>query len=219
MTLIAVMVVVWVLAVLFVLVILRGVALADRDDLRRRAVRRDEAAHEPPRRHVGTMVLLLSLGVLAAGAGATAPDASAECAGAPDDATLCLINAERRARGRHALAVDPRLALAARRYSADMVARSFFSHVAPDGATLADRLRRSGYLGACSWRAGEALAWGFGDQMTPASRVDAWMQSRRHRRVLLSRRYREIGIGVASGVPEGGEDGLTYTADLGRRRC
>jgi uncharacterized protein YkwD len=219
-TLIALAVVGWVLAVLFVMVILRGVALADQDDARRRQeLRREAATHEPPRRHVGTMVLFVSLGLFAASAGVDAPDASAACAGAPEAATLCLINAERRARGRPALAVEPRLALAAQRYSADMVARGYFSHVSPEGASLADRLRRVGYAGACAWRAGETLAWGFGDQRTPASRVAAWMHSPRHRRVLLSRRYRDVGVGIARGVPDGADGGLTYTAELGRRGC
>jgi uncharacterized protein YkwD len=238
-TLIALLVI-WVIAVLFVLVILRGVALADRDAARRRAELRaeaaraeaaraeaaraerkatGEAAHDAPRRHVPMLVLVVTLGVCAAGAAADAPDASAACAGEPEDATLCLINEERRARGRPALAADPRLALAARRYSADMVARGYFAHVSPDGATLTDRLRRIGYVGGCAWRAGETLAWGFGDERTPAARVAAWMHSRRHRRVLLSTRYRDVGIGVAGGVPDGSGDGLTYTADLGRRRC
>jgi uncharacterized protein YkwD len=234
-TLIA-LIVIWVVAVLFVMVILRGVALADRDAERRRAELRaeaarakaaqaerqgtGEAAHDAQRRrHVRMLVLVFTLGVCAAGATADAPDAWAACAGEPEDATLCLINEERRARGRPALAADPRLAVAARRYSADMVARGYFAHVSPDGATLTDRLRRVGYLGGCAWRAGEALAWGFGDERTPAARVAAWMHSRRHRRVLLSPRYRDVGIGVARGVPVGSGDGITYTADFGRRRC
>ena len=163
---------------------------------------------------------LLAAFAAAASAGGAAPAvAAAACAGTAEDATLCLINDERRARGRAVLDSHPRLALAARRHSADMVEREFFSHVSPGGSTLADRLRRTGYLGSCAWSAGETLAWGFGDERTPASRVAAWMRSRPHRRVLLNPRYRDAGIGVARGIPEAPDHGLTYTAEFARRRC
>ena len=60
--------------------------------------------------------------------------------------------------------------------------------------TLIDRMRSAGYLGrqAQSWAVGETLAWGSGELAEPAAIVDAWMRSRSHRRVLLSRAYREI---------------------------
>ena len=51
----------------------------------------------------------------------------------------------RDARGLAPLGADARLARAARRHAADMVARGFFSHDAPGGVSFVDRLRRVGY--------------------------------------------------------------------------
>jgi uncharacterized protein YkwD len=45
---------------------------------------------------------------------------------------------------------------------------------------------------------------------------DAWMHSPPHRRVILDRSFREIGIGVARGVPVPDQgDGATFVLDLG----
>ena len=60
---------------------------------------------------------------------------------------------------------------------------------------------------AGSWAAGEALAWGSGRQATPRGIVYAWMHSPPHRAVLLGRKYRDVGIGVALGSPFGASSG------------
>src|SRR3954453_17680292 len=81
-------------------------------------------------------------------------------AGTVDDATdqvVCLINAERTDRGLRALRGAGDLARAARRHSADMVRRTYFSHVTPGGADFGDRIRAVGYGSGQAWRAGEAL--------------------------------------------------------------
>jgi uncharacterized protein YkwD len=54
------------------------------------------------------------------------------------------------------------------------------------------------------WRVGEVLAWAGEPIDTPADIVAAWLASPGHRRVLLDRRYRDIGIGVVAGVPVAG---------------
>jgi uncharacterized protein YkwD len=60
------------------------------------------------------------------------------------------------------------------------------------------------------------LAWGTRGRSTPAAAVEAWMESDRHRRVLLRRRYRDVGVGVALGTPvRTGPAGATYAAALG----
>jgi uncharacterized protein YkwD len=141
---------------------------------------------------------------------------SAECLGlASRDAVVCEINRVRAVRGLAALERDRRLRRAAVAQARDMVARGYFSHVTPDGQGLSDRLRASGYItGRVAWHVGETLAWGRGDRSTPSAAVDAWMRSRSHRRVLLGP-FADIGVGVADGVPSGG-DGATYAADFGR---
>ncbi len=80
-------------------------------------------------------------------------------------------------------------------------------------------MQRVGYASGCAWSAGEMLAWGAGGSATPASRVSAWIQSRPHRQILLKRAFRDVGVGVVAGAPDGSAAAFTYTAELGRRRC
>ena len=148
----------------------------------------------------------------------------AACAGArtaPDGrngariraATLCLLNAERAARGLGAFREDRRLREAAVRHSRDMVARRFFDHVGPDGPSLARRLERAGYWPAA---VGENIGGGGGSSATPRGMVALWMDSDVHRANILARSYRRIGIGVVARDPDGGR-GATYTTDFGSR--
>ena len=136
-------------------------------------------------------------------------------------AVLCLVNRERTKRGLRALRRNAKLERAAVRYSRLMVSQSFFEHVSPGGSTLLKRIARVGYTAGGNWRAGENLAWGTGSRATPAAIVKAWMESPGHRTNMLSRSFREAGVGIASGVPEpgaNGGEGATYTLELGARR-
>ena len=133
-------------------------------------------------------------------------------------AVVCEINRERRGRDLPGVRAEPRLALAGERHARDMVGGGFFSHVSPGGRGMVARVQAAGYLdGAGRWALGEVLAWGWGWRATPAATVAAWMDSPPHRRVLLTRRYREVGIGVALGLPIGPAPGpgATYAAELG----
>ncbi|MGH2840302.1 MAG: CAP domain-containing protein [Solirubrobacteraceae bacterium] len=136
-------------------------------------------------------------------------------------ATLCLINQERTTRGLAPVKSNAHLQKAARRYSRLMVTQSFFDHVSPSGSTLVSRVRKgTKYLhGAKSWSLGENLAWGSGEFATPAYTVQAWMDSPGHRKNVLNRSFRHIGIGVVTGapVPTNGLPAATYTTDFGRR--
>jgi len=95
-----------------------------------------------------------------------------------------------------------------------MVRQGFFSHTAPGGRTLSDRLRAARYGHAAA--VGEALAWGQGDRAAPRAIVRAWMHSAPHRAVLLGRNYRHVGIGVALGSPydRSLRGSATYAANL-----
>jgi uncharacterized protein YkwD len=182
------------------------------------------------RRTLGaTAVAAIALALAAAAVGAPVAGASS-CASATASpgragaattvrATACLINAVRRDHGLHALRLSARLSSAARGHSVDMVRRRYFAHATPEGLSPTLRVRRTGYLRAHRrWIVGETLAWWRG-RAAPAQIVRAWMHSPPHREVLLTPAFRDVGIGIALGVPRPvGRGGGTYTADFGVRR-
>lgn len=178
----------------------------------------------------------LGVGLLCAAAVSTAATADAAAAGCPGSdrvpraatvdeaatATLCVINHERARRHIPRLRSQAALDRAGRRYARDMVRRQFFSHTSPSGASMVERLRDVGYADPDRvWSVGEALAWGAGTtRATPTKIVAAWMASPPHRRLLLDRDYRDVGIGVAAGLPVPDRHyapGATYAAELGVR--
>jgi len=174
-------------------------------------------------------VLAACLFVLLAAPASAAPPGCADAGLMPDAAALdrvraataCLIDRERAARGLPAVSDSAALRGAAERYAREMVQRRFFAHRSPRGSTTAQRIRSSGYFrGAGEWAVGEALAWGSGERATPAAVVRAWLGSPGHRRILLARRYRELGLGVALGAPVavGAQPAATFVAEYGVRR-
>jgi uncharacterized protein YkwD len=173
---------------------------------------------------------LAAAGLLAAMA--TASPAHAACAGADAmpsaanaskvrNATLCLLNKQRRAHGLSKLRTNGKLRSAAADYSRLMVRLRFFDHVSPSGSTLQSRVQSTHYLdGARSWAIGENIAWGTGSFATPRSIVRSWMHSPGHRANILNGGFRDIGIGIATGAPvshQGAAGGATYTTDFGFR--
>jgi uncharacterized protein YkwD len=152
-----------------------------------------------------------------------APSALAACAntdaapGSPAavDATLCLLNQQRASRGLGPLTESSTLEKAAGKYAADMVARRFFDHVSPGGATFMDRIKSAGWVSSGSWTAGENIAWGSGSLATPASIVDGWMHSAGHRANILNGAFTQIGIGIEDGAPQANvDDAGTYVTDF-----
>jgi uncharacterized protein YkwD len=117
------------------------------------------------------------------------------------------------------LRANRRLARAATAHSTSMVMGGFFSHTAPTGVVLVQRLRKARYLPAERWLVGENLASVKGRDGTPSAIVLAWLRSPPHRANLLDRSFREIGIGAVPGRPTGaGTRGVTFTANFGVRR-
>jgi uncharacterized protein YkwD len=196
------------------------------------------------RRHVHIVAVLVALAVLvapargqadggaAAAAKARARVASDRCESADAlpgqasvtdarDAVLCLMNAQRTARGLKRLRAQPDLAEAAGRFARQMVRDRFFDHTSPGGSTMVSRIKATSYLrDAVRWTVGENLAWGTGTKATPRATVDAWMHSADHRANLLDRGFAEVGIGIAAGAPaqlQADETGGTYVTDFGRR--
>lgn len=132
-------------------------------------------------------------------------------------ATLCLINAERRAHGLAALRQNRRLTLAGRRHARDMVRTRYFAHDSRSGREFDDRILRTGYARGGRALLGENLAYGTGRYSTPRRIMRGWMESPGHRANILRREFREIGIAVVRGTPQTGPNGATYATEFGRR--
>ncbi len=138
-------------------------------------------------------------------------------------ATLCLLNRIRTRAGLRKLQLSRKLSRAAGRHSREMVRRGYFGHNSANGRTPFDRMRGTHYVPRnSSWWLGENIGWGGGSAGAPAALVRMWMHSPPHRANILSRRYREIGIGIALGIPVrgahlsgNGPAGATYTTDFG----
>lgn len=132
------------------------------------------------------------------------------------DATLCLLNRVRGRAGLPPLRLSPRLSRAARKHSRDMVRRQYFAHDSLDGRSPFVRMRATHYVPRnARWWLGENIGWGSGSLAEPVALVRAWMHSPGHRANILSRSFRDVGIGIAPGSPVGG-GGATYTTDFGR---
>ena len=129
---------------------------------------------------------------------------------AKEQGTLHLHNQTRKSRGLRLLCVHPALTKAARAHSADMIRKDYFGH-----GSVGTRLKRHGY----KWRTyGENIAWGSGRYASPANTFRRWMDSPGHKANILNRRFREIGVGTASGTYKGYENVTMYTVDFGTRR-
>jgi uncharacterized protein YkwD len=155
----------------------------------------------------------LGLAVAVAVVLAGVPPATARASSAPDE-VVRLLNAARARKGALPLRQDGLLALAARRHSRDMARHHYFSHDSRTGERFSARIARTGWMRSrARWSVGETLAWGVGAKGRPRSIVAAWLASAEHRRIVLARRYRFVGIGIAPAAPFGA--GHTVTADFG----
>ena len=121
------------------------------------------------------------------------------------------VNAERR---RHSLpAIGPSAALdrVAQDYADDMLKRSHYGHVDPEGLTVRERA----YAGGYDLRfIAENLAAG---QPTVDEAMDGWMKSEKHRENILSKIYTEAGFGLAIGKNKRGYQ-IIWVQVFGRPR-
>jgi uncharacterized protein YkwD len=138
-----------------------------------------------------------------------------------EDAVLGRINQVRRGRGLRPLRHSVRLAAAASFHSNDMARKGYFEHDSANGTAFWRRIERFyPSRGFRSWTVGENLLWG-SETYGAAFAVREWMNSPPHRANILSRDWREIGIGavvVASAPGEYHGRAVTIvTADFGAR--
>jgi uncharacterized protein YkwD len=97
---------------------------------------------------------------------------------------------------------------------ANAVRRCGFSHT-PCGMSFTSTFRRAGYLPARAF--GENLAWGQADYGSPLHTLEMWLNSPPHRAVLLSNRWRDLGIAVQRGRIFGRNGVALWVMEVGRR--
>jgi uncharacterized protein YkwD len=166
--------------------------------------------------------LVLAIGPGAAPASAACPHAGAHPRQVPlpklRKAVTCLVNHERKKRGRPELKPNGQLQTAAQGHTDVMLAKDCFRHDCPGERGLSRRVKRSGYLKG-------QRAWGFAEDLgfdkTPRRMVKTWMHSGFNRRNLLDGRFLDVGVGVGRGAPKRGlddRDFATYTILFAFRR-
>ena len=100
---------------------------------------------------------------------------------------LSLINTQRKKKLASQLVSDPRIKLAALDHSTSMNKHHFFSHKGIDGKNFKVRMERRGYpLSHASENIAEALS--------AEQAFQLWMKSSGHRKNMLNRKYKKIGI-------------------------
>jgi uncharacterized protein YkwD len=116
---------------------------------------------------------------------------------------LEMVNRERVAGGLKPLEADPELTEVARKHSADMFARGYFSHDTPENLDPFDRMRRDGVRFST---AGENLA------LAPTVQIahNGLMNSPGHRANILRPQFGRVGIGIM----DGGRRGLMVTQNF-----
>jgi uncharacterized protein YkwD len=189
----------------------------------RRPLRRRPAAVTVGRLVGVALVVLLTVVSAPVGADAQAkPTRTRASLSRYEHDVLRAVNDVRAQWGRARLSVSPGLTDAAEFHTARMIRRGFFEHEAPGEAAFWHRIERFyPAAGHGYWAVGENLAYG-SPSIEPAEAVQEWMLSAEHRRSLLSKAWREVGVAAvhvesAPGEYEG-DPATVITLDLGVRR-
>jgi uncharacterized protein YkwD len=135
---------------------------------------------------------------------------------------LQVVNATRADWGRAPLALSAGLTAAAELHTARMVRRGFFEHEAPGEGAFWHRIERFyPSRGFSYWAVGENLAYG-SPSLEPEEAVRDWLESPSHRRSLMSKAWRQVGIAAVHVDSAPGEydngPATVITLDLGVRR-
>jgi uncharacterized protein YkwD len=191
---------------------------------RRRARRRAAAATVG--RSATIALIALVFASIAAGVRADTLDAKPRRAAASlsgyEHNLLHVVNATRADWGRAPLAVSAGLTSAAELHTARMLRRGFFEHEAPGEGAFWHRIERFYPSRSFSyWAVGENLAYG-SPTLEPDEAVHEWLASPAHRRSLLSKTWREVGIAAVHVESAPGEyenqAATVITLDFGVRR-
>jgi uncharacterized protein YkwD len=152
---------------------------------------------------------------------ATAGAVKMRRAPALENALVSEVNDLRRQQGLPPVRPSPQLRAAAAHHSREMGANGYFAHNSADGTVFWVRIRRFyDYGHARKWQVGENLAWTTGN-LSAGRLVQMWLDSPPHREILLSAKWREVGLGAVK-VEDApgfylGRDVTVITADFGVR--
>lgn len=113
-------------------------------------------------------------------------------------AVVCLTNYARRKSGRPGYRTNGALDISASLKAADILRCDAFSHTAC-GRPFTWWIEKRYTPARKCWGAGENIAWAATEISNPREIFKAWMDSPGHRAAILSRQYREIGVGFRVG--------------------
>lgn len=172
-------------------------------------------AHRLAAKRLSLCIILGTFGVLAL----VPASAHAITMTKPERQMLALVNHVRATHGLAQLKAVSSLERASRSHSCEMLRREYFSHSSYNGESFAARLRRFGYTtsGCRSLTVGEDIAYGWGPGSTVKALFSAWMHSPAHRAVILTRCFRNVGVGRAAGTFRGASGFVFFTLDCGVR--
>jgi uncharacterized protein YkwD len=134
-----------------------------------------------------------------------------------EERVLVAINDVRRDHRLAPLRLNAQLAETAREHSVSMAEHGYFQHSTSTGAPFRDRLAK---FARAHWRLGENLVWA-SPGLTAQQAIRMWLNSAPHRRNLLARGWRAVGLGAVHADPAPGVyEGIAatiLTADFGVR--
>jgi uncharacterized protein YkwD len=168
------------------------------------------------------LIAVAAASVAAAGPSASAAEPPA-CAGADQTAAtltvtqarsaiICLLNAARA--DDVALRANVTLGRAAQRFARTLDPAKPLTHTGRGDTSPLERIASAGYPRGAAFSAAETLGRSRGSLATPARRVKSWLASASTRRLLTSKRYRDVGVGV---VARG--DVTTFVVEVAARRA
>ena len=103
-----------------------------------------------------------------------------------------------------------------------MARAGYFAHESADGRAFWRRIVRFYVFdGFSRWSVGENLVWR-ASTLTPRQAVAMWLASPEHRKILLTAKWRRLGVGAVRATDAsgdyGGRDVVIVTADFGVRQ-
>jgi uncharacterized protein YkwD len=128
-------------------------------------------------------------------------------------AMICLNRWARRQAHRSGLHVSKQLRASSARKARDIRHCDQFSHYACGRNAFYWEQRVGFFRGA--WGAGENLALTYGEDTSPHGTMDLWLHSPEHRRVLLSPRFRDVGMTLMAGEFDGNAGAHIWVAQFG----